>query len=302
MSIRKALLVGINTYPDAPLRGCINDVTQVSDLLKRYYGFQDGDIKLMLNEAATAAEIKAALAWLAQGGDDPNAVRIFHFSGHGSFVADENGDEPDGRDECLVPYDYKSVGFITDDVLGTCYDRFPVAGNLTLMMDCCHSGTIQKDISQDVIFRFLPVPDAEQERIDAATAQFATDQQEFVVRALLELRARELTEDELRQRVSDLMAAFEKKRFGDVQVNEANVLLAGCQANQTSADARIAGEYHGAFTYYLAEAIQQANGQITYRELAEKIGKRLKGGNFSQAPQLEYAGQRDRATIFRPFV
>ena len=158
MSIRKALLVGINTYPDAPLRGCINDVEQVNDLLTRYYGFQDGDIKLVSNEAATAANIKAALAWLAQGGDDPDAVRIFHFSGHGSFVADENGDESDGKDECLVPYDYKSAGFITDDVLKTYYDQFPLAGNLTLVMDCCHSGTIQKDVSQDVVFRFLPVP------------------------------------------------------------------------------------------------------------------------------------------------
>ena len=151
-------------------------------------------------------------------------------------------------------------------------------------------------------FGFCPCPDAEQVRIDAAAAQFAIDQQEFVVKALLDLRARELTEDDLRQRVSDLMAAFEKKRFGDVQANEANVLLAGCQANQTSADARIAGEYHGAFTYYLAEAIQQANGQITYRELAEKLGKRLKGANFSQVPQLEYTSPRDRAPIFRPFV
>jgi hypothetical protein len=32
MSIRKALLVGINEYDDAPLRGCVNDVKQMQAL------------------------------------------------------------------------------------------------------------------------------------------------------------------------------------------------------------------------------------------------------------------------------
>ena len=31
MTIRKALLVGINEYAEAPLRGCINDVEQMRD-------------------------------------------------------------------------------------------------------------------------------------------------------------------------------------------------------------------------------------------------------------------------------
>jgi metacaspase-1 len=302
MSVRKALLVGINAYPDAPLRGCINDVQQMKGLLKQYYGFEDDGIKLLLDGDATAAGIKAGLGWLAEGGADPDAVRIFHYSGHGSYVADQNGDEPDGRDECLVPYDYRAVGFITDDVLKTLYDRFPSGGNLTLVMDSCHSGTVNRAPSEDIVFRFLPVPAAEQEKIDAAAAKFAQDQQEFVFRELKRLRGQELTDAELRSKVADLMASFEKKRFGNVRTKETNVLLAGCRSDQTSADARIAGEYHGAFTYYLANAIQQAKGQITYRQLADKVGKKLKGGDYSQIPQLEYAGKRDQAPIFRPFV
>ena len=298
----QSLLVGINTYSETPLRGCINDVLQMKDLLKQYYGFQDDGIKLLLDGDATAAGIKAGLGWLAEGGAESDAVRLFHYSGHGSYVADQNGDEPDGRDECLVPYDYHSVGFITDDVLKILYDRFPGGGNLTLVMDSCHSGTVNRAPSEDVVFRFLPVSDAEQEKIDAATAKFAQDQQEFVIREMKKLRGQELTDAELRSKVADLMSSFEKKRFGDVRATEANVLLAGCRSNQTSADARIAGEYHGAFTYYLADAIQQAKGQITYRQLADKVGKKLKGGSYSQIQQLEYAGQRDQAPIFRPFA
>jgi hypothetical protein len=301
MSVRKALLVGINAYPGAPLRGCVNDVQQMKGLLKQYYGFQDDGIKLLLDGDATAAGIKAGLEWLAEGGADVTAVRVFHYSGHGSYVADENGDEPDGRDECLVPYDYKSVGFITDDILKTLYDRFPIGGNLTLVMDSCHSGSVNKAPEEDIVFRFLPVSDAAQERIDATAAKFAQDQREYVFKELKKMGGQNLTDDDLRKKVGELMASFEKKRFGNVHTSEMNILLAGCRPDQTSADARIANDYHGAFTYYLAEAIEQAQGKITYRQLAESVGKKLKGGGYSQIPQLEYAGQRDQVPAFQPF-
>ena len=167
-------------------------------LLKQYYGFQDDGIKLLLDAEATAAGIKGGLAWLAEGGADADAVRIFHYSGHGTDVADQNGDEPDGRDECLVPFDYRSAGFITDDVLKTLYDRFPVSGNLTLVMDSCHSGSSNKAPNEDIVFRFLPVSDAEQEKIDAAAAKFAEDRQEYVFKAIKKLQGKDVSDAELR--------------------------------------------------------------------------------------------------------
>ena len=36
----KALLVGINAYPRAPLRGCVNDVIDFANLLVKKYGFK----------------------------------------------------------------------------------------------------------------------------------------------------------------------------------------------------------------------------------------------------------------------
>jgi hypothetical protein len=32
--MKKALIVGINNYPTSPLHGCINDVTEVANLLE----------------------------------------------------------------------------------------------------------------------------------------------------------------------------------------------------------------------------------------------------------------------------
>jgi hypothetical protein len=302
MSLYKALLAGINAYKDAPLRGCINDVMQMKDLLQRYHGFPDEGIRLLLDGAATFAAIRAGLEWLAQDGAESDAVRVFHYFGHGAYVADENGDEPDGRDECLVPYDYRTAGMLIDDALKTLCDRFPRTGNLTLVMDSCHSGSVQKAADLDIRYRFLPVSAEEQERIDAAAAKFASDQLDYVYGKLRELRGQNLTEEQEKERVRHLMAAFEKKRFGDIRVRDANILLAGCRADQQSADAHIAGDYQGAFTYFLADAIAQSNGQITYRQLVQQTGNKLGAGGFVQIPQLEYRAGRDQRPVFRPFL
>jgi hypothetical protein len=274
----------------------------MKDLLQRYYGFGDADLHLLLDEQATLSGIRAGLEWLAQGGIEADAVRVFHFSGHGTYIADTSGDEPDGRDECLVPYDYKTVGVLSDDALKVLYDRFPRSGNLTLVMDSCHSGTVQKDVAEDIAYRFIPVSRKEQTRIDAAVRKFREEQEDFVVQELRQLPGEEYTEEDWKRKVRQLMKKFEKARFGDIRNREANVLLAGCRADQTAADAKIAGDYHGAFTYYLAEAIREAGGQLSYRELAEQTSEKLGVGYYTQIPQLEYRSRRDKRPAFKPFV
>ena len=52
---KKALLVGLNRYPDPEntLRGCINDVRQVGDLLRAHFGFAgDGSVRLLTDAPA----------------------------------------------------------------------------------------------------------------------------------------------------------------------------------------------------------------------------------------------------------
>ena len=39
------------------------------------------------------------------------------YSGHGSNIYDHSGDESDKRDECLIPLDHKTKGYIKDDDL-----------------------------------------------------------------------------------------------------------------------------------------------------------------------------------------
>ena len=64
---RRALLVGINTYADAEaagaarpwrnLRGPVNDVRMVRDVLVRHAGFADADVDTLIESAATRAGV-----------------------------------------------------------------------------------------------------------------------------------------------------------------------------------------------------------------------------------------------------
>ena len=300
MSIRKALLVGINAYPVKPLRGCINDVVRMKDLLKCFYGFADDGFCLLLDEQATYSSVVVGLEWLAQGGSDPDAVRIFHFSGHGTYIADTNGDEPDGRDECLVPVDFETAGLLPDDTLKALYDQFPRAGNLTLVMDCCHSGSTNL-APGDKRYRFLPITLQEQERIDAAARKYVEERAAFVAQQIGKASSTQLSGDETAAAARQISAQFEKSRFGDIRNREANILLAACRPDQQAADARIGSRYHGAFTYFLADVIAKAKGHITYYNLVSSVAQALYTKEFVQIPQLEARGQRGAKPAFMPF-
>src|SRR5262249_38421489 len=104
---RRALLVGINDYPDPrnQLEGCVNDVFLISSLLQEST-FAPDEIRVVLNERATTSGILERLHWLL---DDvkPGDERVLFYSGHGAQIpAYGVRDEPDHLSECLVPYDF----------------------------------------------------------------------------------------------------------------------------------------------------------------------------------------------------
>ena len=149
----RALLIGINYYgTSSKLNGCINDVNNVYRWLTRQCGYDPADIRVLTDDDSvpdkyqpTRKNIIKSMQWLHGGlGDDP--INLFvHYSGHGSWDRDRNGDETDGRDESICPVDYQRSGVISDDVLNDVLIE-PIAAKpnvkLTCLFDCCHSGTI----------------------------------------------------------------------------------------------------------------------------------------------------------------
>lgn len=166
---KRALLIGVNEYAiaGADLRGCVNDVHNVAGALTDLYGFADSDITMLVDGAATKAAMTRAMAGLVDSAR-PGDVLYLHYSGHGSNVPDTNGDETtDHRDEILCPHDLDWSDPLTDDWLRTTFDRLDPGASLTVVMDCCHSGSNTREPPRpdappsEVLSRFLPNPDDE---------------------------------------------------------------------------------------------------------------------------------------------
>ena len=132
----------------------------MKDVLLTLFDFSDADITTCTDLDADKGAIERGLADLvdgAQAGD----VLYFHFSGHGSNVPDNNGDEADNRDEIFCPTDLNWQDPLLDDSFRTVLDQVPEGVNLTMVTDCCHSGTITRAIQPPdapVIGRYLPCP------------------------------------------------------------------------------------------------------------------------------------------------
>lgn len=141
---RRALCVGINDYPTAPLYGCVADVASWTRSLRKL-GFED--ITAIHDQQATRAAIVGQLEHLVQSSSAGDVI-VFQFSGHGTQLADLDGDEDSGDtpglDEALCPYDFASGAFLIDDDIGHIFNRLPSGVNLTCFIDCCHSGTVSR--------------------------------------------------------------------------------------------------------------------------------------------------------------
>ena len=83
---QKALLIGINDYPDPAqrLEGCINDVFTMSSVLQDC-GVPPGAIRTCLDDRATTEGILGRMKWLL---DDPKPgdELVFYYSGHGARI------------------------------------------------------------------------------------------------------------------------------------------------------------------------------------------------------------------------
>lgn len=144
---RRALVIGINYSGDVVLDGCQNDAKSIRNLINSM-GYDGAEVKMLLDDGdatgdePTRQNIEDAFRWLVRDAKAGDSF-FLHYSGHGTSVADDNGDEDDGFDEALVPVDYTTHGLIRDD---DCFDLLvkplPEGARLTCLIDCCHSGTM----------------------------------------------------------------------------------------------------------------------------------------------------------------
>ena len=143
--VKRAVLIGINynTIDDLKLNGCINDIIVMRNVLVDAYGYNRKDVTMLRDDGAeyllptreNILEAIASVAELTSVGDE----MWIHYSGHGTYDRDTDGDEVDKYDEVIIPLDYVSNGLIVDEELKSKLEN--VLGHVIITQDCCNSGT-----------------------------------------------------------------------------------------------------------------------------------------------------------------
>ena len=129
--MRRALIVGIDDYPQAPLAGCVNDARAMEALLARN---EDGSVnfesRLLISEQGEIDRV-ALLREIEQLFADEADVALLYFAGHGT----ENN-----LGGYLVPVDVSryNEGVSLSDVLTLANDS--AAHEIVIILDSCHSG------------------------------------------------------------------------------------------------------------------------------------------------------------------
>lgn len=132
--MRRALLVGINHYKNAPLKGCIDDAKKIEEVLSRHDdGSPNFDCKLLISSETskypiTISRLKKQLRTLFQ---QEAEIALFYFSGHGATNDIGN---------YLVTQDAQKFneGVSLDEII-TMANASKVKEAI-IILDACHSG------------------------------------------------------------------------------------------------------------------------------------------------------------------
>lgn len=262
----KALLVGINDYPGAPLKGCVNDVSMMADLLVSRYGFKEEDTRLLVDRRATTKRILGALEWLVDM-DAPGRC-VFHYSGHGVQVATRNfRQEVDGLDEVLCPVDFNWADpyMIRDKQLYKTFRKIPKGIKFAWVSDSCHSGDLIRDMPKNVeVPRTMPLPPdvawdvriAKKKQLCCIGMNPAND--------VMDVHVRSVTQGQL-----------------DVG------FVSGCRSDQTSADTVIHGIPCGALTWHLIKYLKKMPKKTPLEKVVAAARSELAKKGYSQRPTAD---------------
>ncbi|MCI0436828.1 MAG: caspase family protein, partial [Gemmatimonadetes bacterium] len=273
---KRALSIGIDAYEKIrTLDGCVNDVRLMRQLLVDVFGFDPSNMTLLTNDEATRVNILTALDALVDATQE-NDIVVIHYAGHGSQMTDLEGDEPSGLDSTIMPVN--SEGWsgdnhdITDDEIHLRLLKLAMTTNfITLIFDCCHSGTITRDAFGG--------------KARSAPADRRPPEELRVMRRRLGI---------------ELMEKSEQRKSGPsgiLPLSRQYMLISGCRDEEESFEHRpeeLGGETaHGALTWFLTNELRRASPGTTYRDVFERAAVRVTAANGRQHPQMEGAADRE---------
>lgn len=285
------LLVGICDYPtpvdasgkplknaegaivDNDLRGAVNDVNSLKDVLTTSFGVKTENIRMLTDKAASSDNLIREFKWLLSSAKAGDQI-FFGFSGHGASIPVDGSVEADGKEEVLVLGD---DSLIPDDLFGTLKDEIAKAGiNATYYFDSCHSGGMSRDIqgrSKYIEFKNLS---KRSKLINEKAFKF-----EFKSKGKAE-----------KSKESSVMIApaqaVNKARDGKGEY----AFLFSSKEEQTSIDAKLDGfPAHGLFTLAFTEVLK-AEAKFPMGELMPAIQGFFKENKIEQTPMWEFSSEK----------
>lgn len=278
-----ALVVGISDYRNRTTRewldlhGAEDAETMRQALHAR--GIPEDHICVLKNEQATRIGIERAFRDCLIKPVRKGATLVFYFSGHGGRVLDDNGDEADGLDEALIPYDWDAApdrrNYLRDDRLAELLDAARQAmqdpggalqGNLVVFLDSCFSGTATRGDDSAAIYR--------------GQAKLPTG------------RPSSLAPHALAKGPSGFLSI----ERGSAQI----VVMSATQADESAVELPLSegAPPQGVFTYALTEALKARQGPRTYRALFEAVRYFVTERAPNQHPQLEGSPEATNRALF----
>lgn len=253
---KKALLVGISNYPSAhenawdSIHGT-NDIRLIAGTLKTI-GFSVTEI---CDNRATCESIKKSLSTLTSNCQIGDTVYI-HFSCHGQPFEDFDGDEDDGWDESIVPYDaqmryakgvYEGEHHITDDMLSIYFSNIRKAvgptGFVFVVIDACHAGGSSRGEEDEESF------------YRGTQSSFTPNGKTY------------------RPRINTQGNFHVKSMKGMSQI----IILEACRAYQTNCEILQDGSYYGPLSYYISKVMDTPSYNISNMQWVNEVKKMMEG-------------------------
>ncbi|XP_057948424.1 metacaspase-9 [Malania oleifera] len=312
---RLAVLVGCN-YPNTrnELHGCINDVLAMQDMLLNRFGFQLGDIELLIDDAPgptimpTGTNIKAALDRMVDQAQSKD-VLFFHYSGHGTLIPSLKRGHPFRHEEAIVPCDFN---LITDLDFRQLVNRLPEGVSFTMVSDSCHSGgLIDKEKEQIGPSTFTSSSAAPPPPHQLSLSKLRTIPFDAILNhlaSLTNINTPDIGTHLLQLFGSDASPRFRLPPFEAEDLltarlrPDAGILLSGCQAEETSADVTAdpggGRKACGAFSNAVQSALKEHAEKLSNREVVMMARKVLEVEGFEGQHPCLYCSDENADAVF----
>ncbi|KAF3104881.1 hypothetical protein TWF102_002646 [Orbilia oligospora] len=295
-----AILIGVNFYSGGDARpeinfhslnGCVEDVRQVEELLRKSFGLKEPFIyRLTATSPGPSGNQKEPQEHQSEWPTYENIINMFqkvtenakpndlvyiHYSGHGARVKTAFEDfKPNEIDEALVPTDISSSGrYLRDVEIAYLLEAMADKGLIvTLVLDCCHSGGANRGSSGLV----RGIKKVDNTKFESDKSLLASQEE------LKEAWRRSRAVGGRTVRVENHWL-LETRRY---------TFIAACRAHEYAAEHIFDGKAQGLLTHTMIDALKNSPSHLTYYELWNLVAMKVR--EHSDKQNVILGGEADR--------